>query len=227
MLSTLSTKQPTPILSTGYWAKLYTCLELLLISGAAALAYHKKEEEILQEYDVVKRAQQNPEYFAPLYQKYYDPVFMFINKRVDHLEITADLTSRVFLKSLKNIRRYKYQGVPFSAWLYRIAINEINMFFREQHRLARTVNITDDHIDILITEIEYKEPQLDPHVLVSVLLEQLNENELQLVELRFFENRSFREIGYLMGLSEVNAKIKTYRVIKKLKQTSEEIKYHD
>ena len=80
MLSTLSTKQLAPILSTGYWAKLYTCLELLLISGAAALAYHKREEEILQEYDVVKRAQQNPEYFAPLYQKYYDPVFMFINK---------------------------------------------------------------------------------------------------------------------------------------------------
>ncbi len=227
MLSTLSTNPSVSVMLNRYWSALYSSFHLLLISGTAALAYHKREEEILEEYNIVKKAQKNPEYFAPLYQKYYDQLFMFINKRVDHLEVTADLTSRVFFKSLRNIKKYKYQGVPFSAWLYRIAINEINMFFREQHRMERTVNITDDHINILITEIEYKEPQLDPHVLVSVLLEQLNESEIQLIELRFFENRSFREAGYLLGLSEVNAKIKTYRVIKKLKKISEEIRYHD
>ncbi|MEO1099557.1 MAG: sigma factor-like helix-turn-helix DNA-binding protein [Bacteroidota bacterium] len=50
---------------------------------------------------------------------------------------------------------------------------------------------------------------------------------MQLIELRFFEELSFKEIGYLLGLTEVNAKVKTYRVIDKLKKISKEIKYHD
>ncbi|TRX62179.1 sigma-70 family RNA polymerase sigma factor [Fulvivirga sp. M361] len=210
-----------------YWSVFYSSFNVFYLFSVASVTYHKKEKEILEEYEIVKKAQQHPEYFAPLYRKYHDTLFLFINKRVDHLDLTADLTSKVFLKSLKNIKRYKYQGVPFSAWLYRIAINEMNMFFREQTKMARTVSITDDHINVLISEIEYEKPELDPYVLIPVLIEQLNENEIQLIELRFFEDRSFKEIGYLTGLSEVNAKIKTYRVIKKLKSISKEIRYHD
>mgnify|MGYP001792924174 FL=1 len=198
-----------------------------VLAITAALSYHKSEAEILEEHDIIKNAQKNPENFAPIYMKYYDQLFLFIQKRVDNLDASADVTSRVFLKSLKNINRYKYQGVPFSAWLYRIAINEINLFFREQDKMDRIVNITDDHINLIISEIEYTAPILDPSILVPVLLEQLNEAEIQLIELRFFEELSFREIGYLLGLTEVNAKVKTYRVIDKLKKISKEIKYHD
>ncbi|MEM6525051.1 MAG: sigma-70 family RNA polymerase sigma factor [Bacteroidota bacterium] len=205
----------------------YSLFELLFLAITATLSYHKSETEILEEYDIIKNAQKNPENFAPLYLKYYDRLFLFIQKRVDNLDASAEVTSRVFLKSLKNIGRYKYQGVPFSAWLYRIAINEINLFFREQHKMERVVNITDDHVNIIISEIEYSAPVLDPCILVPVLLEQLNEDEIQLIELRFFEELSFKEIGYLLGLTEVNAKIKTYRVIDKLKKISKEIKYHD
>ncbi|MEM7106845.1 MAG: sigma-70 family RNA polymerase sigma factor [Bacteroidota bacterium] len=201
--------------------------ESSLSAVTAALSYHKSEAEILEEYDMVKRAQKNPEDFAPIYLKYYDRLFLFIQKRLDNLDATAEVTSRVFLKSLKNISRYKYQGVPFSAWLYRVAINEINLFFREQHKMDRVVHITDDHVNIIISEIDYSTPVLDPCILVPVLLEQLNEAEIQLIELRFFEELSFKEIGYLLGLKEVNAKIKTYRVIDKLRKISKEIKYHD
>ena len=49
------------------------------------------------------------------------------------------------------------------------------------------------------------------------LLSQLNENELQCIVLRFFEKKSFKEIGFAMGLTEVNAKVRTYRILKKLK----------
>ena len=82
-------------------------------------------------------------------------------------------------------------------------------------------------IDILITEIDRQEPEIDKYVLISVLLEQLTTNEVQFLELRFFENYSFKEVGYLLGISEVNAKIKTYRIIDKLKKLSQQIKYHE
>lgn len=189
--------------------------------------YHKKEEEILTEYNIIKKCQNNPEHFAPLYRKYYDQVFMFTYKRVDHLEVAADITSRIFLKCLKNIGRYKYQGVPFSAWLYKIAINEVNMFFRQQSKMERTVSLDHHDMQQLFDEIDYQEVQIDPEVLITVLLEQLDEKEIQFIELRFFENRSFKEIGYLLGLSETNAKIKTYRILKKLKKISKQVNYND
>lgn len=221
--STVNAQRVTWLL-TGYIHQLFNS-PLLAIS--AALSYHKSETEIVEEYDLIKQAQKNPENFAPIYTKYYDPLFLFIQKRVDNLDATAEVTSRVFLKSLKNLGKYKYQGVPFSAWLYRIAINEINLFFREQSKMDRVVNITDDHVHVIIAEIEYTAPALDPNILVPVLLEQLNEHEIQLIELRFFEELSFKEIGYLLGLTEVNAKVKTYRVINKLKKISQEVRYHD
>ncbi|MTI20119.1 sigma-70 family RNA polymerase sigma factor, partial [Fulvivirga sp. RKSG066] len=117
-------------------------------------------------------------------------------------------------------------GVPFSAWLYKIAINEVNAFFRQQKKFSRSVNIEDQDINLLITEIDYKEPQIDPHVLIPVLLEQLSEHEIQFIELRFFENYSFKDMGYLLGLTEVNAKVKTYRILKKLKKIAAEVRYN-
>ncbi len=188
--------------------------------------YHKTKDQILEEYEIILSSQKNPKNFAPLYVKYYDQVFLFIDKRVDHLDITADLTSRVFLKCLKNIQKYKYQGVPFSAWLYKIAINEVNMFFRQQTKMERTVNIDDHDINLLINEIDYSEEKIDPYILIPVLLEQLNDREVQFIELRFFEGKSFKDIGYLLGLTEVNAKVKTYRIIKKLKELSAQVKYN-
>lgn len=188
--------------------------------------YHRTKDEILEEYDIIVSAQNDPENFAPLYIKYYDQVFLFINKRVDDLDMTADITSRVFLKCLKNLKKYKYQGVPFSAWLYKIAINEVNMFFRQQSKMERTVNIDDHDINQLINEIDYSEEKIDPYVLIPVLLEQLNDQEVQFIELRFFEGKSFKEMGYLLGLTEVNAKVKTYRIVKKLKELSAQVKYN-
>lgn len=205
--------------------KLYHNL-LAVYFSVAASAYHKTGKEIKAELEIIKKCQRNPEYFGPIYRKYYDQIYLFVYKRVDHLDITADITSRIFLKCLKNIGKYKYQGVPFSAWLYRIAINEVNTFFRQQKKLERTVNIDDQHIGILVSELDYTEPQIDPQVLIPVLLEQLSDHEVQFIELRFFEERTFKEMGYLLGITEINAKIKTYRILKKLNKIAAQIKYN-
>lgn len=217
----------TTIYYPRLWWMLSNLLNSILYNTSTHSAYHKTKDEILAEYEIIKRSQKNPEHFAPLYKKYYDHIFLFTYKRVDQEEATAEITSRVFLKCLKNIGKYKYQGVPFSAWLYKIAVNEINLFFRQQTKFERVVSLDSHHLQHLFEEIDYSELQIDPEVLVSVLLEQLDTMEIQFIELRFFENRSFKEIGYLLGTTEVNAKIKTYRILKKLKELSKEIKYND
>ena len=84
-------------------------------------------------------------------------------------------------------------------------------------------SLEDKHVDQLIGELEYSEPKLDPNTLVTKLLETLNPDELQLLELRFFEGCSFKEVGYLTGNTEVNAKVKTYRILNRLKERVKKI----
>jgi RNA polymerase sigma-70 factor, ECF subfamily len=185
-------------------------------------SFHKSEEEMRAEYDIVQKAKENPQFFAPIYEKYYEAIFIYIHRRIDDEELTADMTAQVFYKCLKSLEKYDFQGVPFSAWLFRIAINEINQFFKQQKSRERSVSLKDKHINILFEELQHHDVK-DKHDIVTKLLEQLDATEVQFVELRFFEGRSFKEIGFLLGLTEVNAKVKTYRILAKLKEHAEKL----
>ena len=185
--------------------------------------YHKTKEEITEEIACVMRAQENPEHFGPIYEKYYNEIFVYVYKRVDEEYATAEITSRIFYKCLAKIGGFKYMGVPFSAWLYRIAINEINQFFRKQKSHPRTVSVADYQLENLFPEFTKFGTEVDKTSFIPILLEHLNAHELQLIELRFFEQKSFKEIGFLLNLTEVNAKVKTYRIIKKLQKLAENL----
>ena len=189
--------------------------------------HHRTKEEIADELACIRECQKDPKHFAPLYTRYHDDIFLFIHKRTNDLELTADLTSRTFLQCIRHISKFRYQGVPFASWLYKIALNEVNGYFRKESKKERPVSIDDAQVGLLMQEIDHSEIAIDPYVMIPVLLEQLNEAEVQFIELRFFENKSFKEMGYLLGISAVNAKIKTYRILSKLQQLSKNIKYND
>lgn len=179
--------------------------------------YHKTKEEIEREIIQIRKAQQDPREFAPIYNKYYKEIFIYISKRVDDLDLVGDITSKTFTSSLTNLHKFKYMGVPFSAWLYKIAINEVRLFFRAKKNYPRTICITEaDLSDISQETIDDSNYELAQEV-IPKLLSNLTEKELQCIELRFFEKKSFKEIGFIMGLSEVNAKVRTYRILKRLK----------
>jgi RNA polymerase sigma-70 factor (ECF subfamily) len=89
------------------------------------------------------------------------------------------------------------------------------------------VTMSDIHIETIIDELDRSEPEIDKYVLVSTLLEQLTPDEIQFIELRFFENKSFKEVGYFLGISEGNAKIRTYRILEKLRSISKQITYKE
>ena len=188
---------------------------------ARTSSYHKTQDELKAEFEIIQKAQQNSRYFTPIYEKYYEAIFIYVNKRVDDLDATADISSMVFYKCLQNLKKFEFRGVPFSAWLFRIALNEINLYFRSEKKNQRCVNLTDIHINTLFEEME-TEPHIDRHKLITLLLEQLSAQEIQFLELRFFEGRSFKEMAYLLDLTEVNAKVKTYRIIKKLGKYAKE-----
>src|SRR5207245_11491951 len=86
------------------------------------------------ERDLVDRAKRNPEAFGALYDRYFAQIYRFAYSRVRDQSLAEDVTSEVFFKALKNIKRYTYTGHPFSSWLYQIALNALADHYRRQRR---------------------------------------------------------------------------------------------
>jgi len=173
-------------------------------------------KKLLEEQQQVKAAQSQPAAFEILYNRYHETIFRYVYQRLDDKETAFDITQQVFMKALSNIKKYEYRGVPFSAWLYRIAQNELNSYFRK-HKNERTVNMESATLHTVAEEME-EESLDDMYVRLTETISTLGEPDLTLMEMRFFEHRPFKEIGDIMGMTENNAKVKIYRIIDKLKK---------
>lgn len=190
-----------------------------LVENQARMDKSKKTvsgEAMQAEWELIQEAQANPASFRPLYEKYYQPIFRFVFRRTADEALTADLCSQVFLKAMQRLDRYQFKGVPFSAWLYRIASNEVSQFFRDSAK-NRVVSIEEKSLHLLVEELEEPNDQWHQHAMIKAF-DELKEEEVQLVEMRFFEQRPFKEIAEILGLTESNAKVKTYRTLEKMKK---------
>ncbi len=178
--------------------------------------YHLTDSGISLEQSKVEAAKKNPALFADLYDKYFEPLFRYIYQRLDDKEQAFDTTQQVFLVAMNNLKKYEYRGLPFSSWLFRIAKSELSNLYRND-KANKTVNIDSIKIYDIIEEIQ--ESRIDTYhdKVVDIISKELNEDDLQLIEMRFFENRSFKEMGEILEITENNAKVKTYRVLDKLR----------
>ncbi|MEO1383906.1 MAG: sigma-70 family RNA polymerase sigma factor, partial [Bacteroidota bacterium] len=115
-----------------------------------------------------------------------------------------------------HLKNYKFQGVPFSAWLYRIAMNEVNQFFR-QSKNQRTISMEKSQLADIIQEVEEGKSEENIWRMVEALQE-LSPEEVQLIEFRYFERIPFKEIALIYGITENNAKVRVHRLLAKLKK---------
>ena len=179
--------------------------------------YHATKVDLANEQVIIEAAKKSPKDFAALYEAYYEQIFRYIYQRLDSKELACDAAQQVFLKAMDNLHKYENRGVPFVSWLYRIAFSEVNNLFR-QRKAQRTVNIDSISVYKIIEEIEENKIEQYHDKIVSLISAQLNEHQLQLIEMRFFEKRSFKQIGEILNITENNAKVKTYRVLDMLKK---------
>lgn len=172
-----------------------------------------------EERAIIEKAKKDPEKFGILYNRYYKPVYIFIHKRTNDKECSSDIASHVFFKALTNLCNYVDQGFPFSSWLYKIALNEVNEYYRKKNK-RRAVSIETSGLERLSEALIEGESDLElteKRFYLSEALKQLDALEIQLIELRFFEEKSFKEVGYILNITENNAKVKTYRLLDKIK----------
>lgn len=175
------------------------------------------DKQLLREEDVIQKAKRDPECFRPLYEKYFKKIFLFVLHRVGEKSVTADLTSQVFLKALQKLPSYEFRGFPFSSWLYRIAINECNDFFRKTKR-GRVISLEEEHAESIYEEMFCLDRLDELKLMLPRIMGMLSEEELQFIQLRFFDGRPFKEVADILDVSENYAKVKTYRILEKMKK---------
>lgn len=178
----------------------------------------KKQQSYQQDLEWIKKAKLNKDAFALLYDKYWEQLFKFIFSKVQSLDNTGDICQSAMLKAMLNISKYEDRGYPFSAWLYRIAINEINLFYRRKKK-DKFVEIKETDVKTLMTEVELDNvDSIDQQEKLLVILSQLKPKQAEIIEMRFFFKYSFKEIADFYKITEANAKMRLYRILDKLKQ---------
>jgi RNA polymerase sigma-70 factor, ECF subfamily len=184
--------------------------------------FHHSSEQLNEELLLIEAAKSDPERFAPLYNKYYKQIFNYVHQRMDSKDTAFDITGQVFLKALTNLGKYQFKGVPFASWLYRIAHNEVMQLYRSQ-KDKRAINADIGDLKFICEENET--PFFEEYIpAIKKLIQDLSHDDLQMVELRFFEKRPFKEIAEILEITEVNAKVRMYRIIEKLKKSLSKIK---
>ncbi len=171
----------------------------------------------MSEAQEIQKAKSDHRYFGVLYERYFEQMYRFIFKRVSgNEEVAGDLTQQLFMKAMANLPKYEDRGLPFSAWLYRIAQNEVNMFFRSQKK-NYSVEINDRQLlGILEEATDEAVSQEDLDQLIRVIND-LETEQADILELRFFQEMSFKEIADIYNISEANAKMRVYRLLEKIK----------
>ncbi len=171
----------------------------------------------LSESQIIALAQKKKRYFGVLYDRYFDQIFRFVFKRLGgNEEVAGDLTQQTFIKAMANLDRYEDRGLPFSSWLYRIAQNEVSMFFRQQKK-SYSVSIDEGRLMDMAGEANLSNHMsMEDQERLIEAINGLKQEHQDLIELRFFQEMSFKEIAEIYNITEANAKMRTYRILEKI-----------
>lgn len=164
----------------------------------------------------IQEAKANPMNFGPLYKKYYKKIFTYIDRRIQNKDVSSDIASQVFINAIQRIHTYEYKGYSFGSWLYRIAHNEICQEYRNAQK-NRMVSLEESPFQL----VDEKEDTVEKEaalILLESVLTNLKKKHLQILTLRYFENRSFKEIGDTLSITENSAKVRCFRALEKLKE---------
>lgn len=157
---------------------------------------------------MIEAAQRDSRRFAELYENNFERVYAFVLRRVGDRHEAEDLTSEVFHQALRNIGKFEWRGIPFAAWLYRIAANEIANNASSAARGRRLE--PDDPPESFPEEVESR-------ARLFRLVETLPPDQRRVINLRFVEERSIREIAREIQRSEGAVKQLQFRGLQNLR----------
>jgi RNA polymerase sigma-70 factor (ECF subfamily) len=150
--------------------------------------------------------------FRPLYDKYYERIYLFIHRRCFEQEDCLDLTSLVFEKAMVNIAKYRYQGFAFSTWLYTIARNVLVDYFKKANREAK-LWVRDDGLMEIADGMDADPAKEENILLIIEAIKRLPDAERDLVVMKYFEKMSYEELAQLEKTNVNHMRVKLHRII--------------
>lgn len=174
--------------------------------------------QAVSESELVARAKEDAEAFGQLYERYVDKIFNYVYYRTGNHHDAEDLTAKTFYQALKHVHRYVDRGMPFSAWLYRIAHNLVANWHRDRSR--RQVIALDEIV--LVSPRQHPESEMelqDDQRQLLRLIRHMPDDRQQLLILKFVEQMSNQEIAQIMGRSEGAIKSLYHRTLLTMRET--------
>lgn len=182
-----------------------------------------------EEKELVRQARKSPDAFARLYDEYYPKIFGYILRRTANLEAAQDVTSETFLKALGRLWQFRWRNVSFSSWLYKIATNETNQYFRkaEYKKSISLEELQEQGFELLsphdpeseLIEAQEKLEQHQEFLEIRKKITKLPAKYQEVVALRFFEKKQINEIAQILGKREGTVKSLLHRAVEKLRET--------
>ncbi len=166
---------------------------------------------------LVSAAQTDTEAAGRLYDKYYREILGYIYHCTLDRAATEDLTSDVFLAAFRHLGRFRWRQIPFRAWLYRIATNEVRTYYRKRRRI-RTTRLQPEHGDLAGAARpadECSTAQEDYRLLHKALL-RLRLKYRTVIILRYFEDKTIAEISNITGRKEGTIRCQLHRGLAQL-----------
>jgi RNA polymerase sigma-70 factor, ECF subfamily len=163
---------------------------------------------------LVELAKTDNSAFEKLYNSYFPKVYGFIFKRVGNREVTEDLVSEIFIKVFANLDKYVGRGLPFGAWLFRIANNNlIDHYRREGKRPKVDIEAIAPPKDEKMNVSEQTQVELD-RALVNKVIKEMPKKYQEILQLKYFAEMSYEEIAGVLKITENNARVKLFRALK-------------
>ncbi len=182
-----------------------------------ALTARNKERQA-DERLLIEAAQKDPARFAELYENNFERVYAYVVRRVKDRAETEDLTSEVFHHALANLGRFEWRGIPFAAWLYRIAANLISDRWQRTSREQAA-----DEPERIESEpargVEFEE--VERRAILFRLVEMLPAEQRRVVVLRFVEQKSIKEVAREIRRTEGAVKQLQFRALSSLRARME------
>lgn len=161
-----------------------------------------KSYKEMEDSELVALAGSDQEAFGEIYERYVTRIYNYVYYRTGNNHDAEDITAKVFFRAMAHIRNYEDKGVPFQAWLYRIAHNLVANFHRDESR--RKVIPLDDYLALSLKsdapdrQAEHNEEQ----ALLMNVIRKLPAERQQLLVLKFVQDKSNAEIGEIMNRTE-------------------------
>ena len=184
--------------------------------------------DLSEEKELVRQAQKAPDAFAKLYDQYYPKIFGYVLRRTANLEAAQDITSETFFNALRKLWQFRWRNISFSSWLYKIASNEINQYFRkaEYKKSVSLEELQEQGFEPIssynpeneLIEAQEKLKQHQDFLEIQEKIVRLPAKYQEVIALRFFEQKQIKEIAEILGKKEGTIKSLLHRAVEKLRE---------